>query len=196
MKNNAIVASACLLVLALAQPGRAQISISPFAGGMIYDGSVMVYEEGAYQESAIDSDPPVPVLGLRVGYGFANGIDLEVSYGTSWLENSRGNVSSHLYQASLRYPVISSAAWVLHLAAGAGGITYTMDGVHSSSLSDPAISGGAGVSYRLSRRLDLRTDLTFMGQLCHEPEQQDGLICNDGSQLGYTQLAAGVRFRL
>lgn len=136
------------------------------------------------------------VVGLRLGYGFLDRTELEVSYGRSWLQNSAGDVASHLYQAMIRHAVVSSADWLVHVAAGAGGITYRSGADRVGSLSDPAVSGGLGVSYRLSPAWDLRTDLTFMGQYCNGSNPQDGLACNEGSQLGYTQLSAGIRVRM
>ena len=195
-KTAMIVGSALALALAPVPPAAGQVSISPYAGAMIYDGSMMIAEGGAIQGSGFENDPPVGVLGLRAGYAFANGAELEVAYGRSWLRNDTEDIASHLYQAMVRYRVLASGAWSAYLAAGGGGITYRSESGRLGSLSDPAVAGGVGMSYGLSPALDLRSDLTFMGQFCDEPEESDGLVCNDGSRLGYTQLSAGVRVRL
>lgn len=183
------------LVLGATPPAAAQLSVSPFLGAMMYDGSVLLYEDGVYTGSGIDDRSPVSLVGLRVGYALPGRSEVELSYGRSWLRNQRGVVASHVYHVMGRYPAASSEDWALHLALGAGGITYRSAG--SGSLSDPTLSGGLGYSHALTERLDFRTDLTFLGQLCSEAgEPRDGLACNDGSQLGYAQLAAGVRVRL
>lgn len=195
MSTRSIGGGALFLVLSLAQAAEGQVSISPYAGAMIYDGSMMLYEGGVRQGPGIEDDPPVAVLGLRVGYEIFGQAELEASYGRSWLRNRPGDVASHLYHAMLRYPVMSSGAWLVHLVGGAGWITYRSAADQVRSLSDRTVTGGLGLSYRISPRLDLRTDLAFIGQFCNEPDQQDGLACNDGSQLGYTQLSAGLRIR-
>lgn len=63
MNRKLIGGSALLLILALVQPAESQVSISPYAGGMIYDGSLMIYEGGVRQGSGIEDDPPVAVVG-------------------------------------------------------------------------------------------------------------------------------------
>ena len=196
MNGKAMGGCALIMVLSLAAPAAGQLSISPYAGAMIYDGSVMISEGGALRGSGIDSDPPDAVLGLRLGYEFPGLVELEVAYGRSWLHNGSGDVAAHLYQAMIRYPVLSSAAWSGYVAAGGGGITYRSESGQLGSLSDPAVAAGVGLTYALSPALDFRTDLTFLGQFCDQPDDSEGLVCNDGSQLGYTQLSAGLRLRL
>lgn len=136
------------------------------------------------------------VVGLRLGYDFAERVGVEVSYGRSWLRNDAGDLASHLYHAVLRYRLVDTGSWAVHLAAGGGGVTYRPGTGGSRSLSDPTVAGGVGASYFLTPGFAVRTDLDFLGQFCRDPEPRPGLVCNDGSQLGYTQLTAGLRFPL
>lgn len=193
MKRFSVVIGVVLVAL-FAQPSAAQVSISPYAGLMIYDGSLMIYENSVYRGSGIEDETPVPTIGLRLSYEIAPRWSAELSYGRSWLENGRGPLASHFYSVTAQYAFVRSATWTAHLVAGGGGTSYGPSAADLNSLSDATIAGGVGLSRRLTPRLDLRADLRFIGQFCRQANDRDGLVCNDGSQLGYSELSAGLRF--
>lgn len=183
------------LVLLSATASIAQVSVSPYAGLMIYDGSLMIYENGGYAGSGIVGDAPVPVAGFRIGYDVGSRWVAELSYGRSWLENARGDLAAHLYHGTLQYSFHRSPSWDAHLELGGGLIDFRPSSPALNSLSDATVAGGLGVAYRVARAVQVRMDLRFIGQLCQQEDDRNGLVCNDGSQLGYTVLTAGVRFR-
>lgn len=184
------------LLATLPGASEAQVTLSPYAGAMIYDGSLAIYEDGVRQGSGIENRAPVPVVGLRVGYRLSPRWSTELSYGRSWLENSRGDLASHLVHAMLQYSLVRSGHWSAHLDAGGGGIVYRSASPESNSLSDAMVAGGIGAAYRLTPAVEVRADLRLFGQFCKQEDGRQGPSCNDGSQLGYSELSGGVRIRL
>lgn len=185
-----------IVVIAGASELNAQVSVSPFAGIMTYDGSIYDVEAGR-SGSGFKDGAPISVLGIRAGYMLSPRWTAEGSYGRSRLQNSRGRVVSQLFDAELSYEILSTSSVEVLLSGGAGVITFSTDVDSDQGLSDPIVAGGIGALYGLGPTIDLRGDLRFYGQFCRDNHAhvQDGLSCNAGTQLGYSQLTGGVHFR-
>lgn len=188
------VAVALIALSGIAAPLGAQWSTTPAVGAMLYDGSLQLRDNGRVVGSGLYEDGAVPVFGARVAYALTDTWEIEVGYDQSWLSNYEGGLTSHFYRAGLTR--VQPLSPVLHAALGlfAGGVSFRPE--DAGTMSDLIAGASFGLRYRVMERASIYSDLRFTGQLCDDAPAMTGLACNDGSQLGYSQMSLGLRFDL
>ena len=177
---------------AAAAPATAQWSATPMVGSMLYDGSLQLRDQGTILRSGMYENGGVPLFGVRLAYELSQDWEAEASYDQSWLSNYEGGLTSHFYRAGIGrvQPLSTKVSGTLGLFGG--GVTFRPES--AASMSDFIAGVALGMRYRLLEHTWLSSDLRFTGQFCDHPAGKTGLACNDGSQLGYTQVSVGVRF--
>lgn len=143
--------SAILLVIALSAPAMAEIrpgafSVSPFAGGFLFEGNQDLKHK--------------PVYGLRLGYDFTKnwGAEAVFDYVDTKYKTTDANTDVYNYRVEGLYHFMPESKLVPFLAVGAGGMTidYRDD---TSDKTRAALAYGAGLKYFLTDWLALRGDV-------------------------------------
>lgn len=172
-----------------AVPVAAQARVGPTIGAMLYDGSLLIREGGIVVGDGLDESGPKLLAGIRAAVSLGERLEVEAGYDQSWLENSRGGLTSHFYRVGVNWLLPFAGSVTAAVGASVGGVTFRPD--DGSALSDPTFGLAGGIRYPFSQHVELYSDLRFTGQLCGDTNPS-GLSCNDGSQLGYSQLGVGI----
>ena len=150
-KRIASVATLLLLFMATvaAAENRAQtFSLTPFAGGYVFDGK---------QHLNIG-----PAFGLRAGYNFTDQFGVEGLFDYIMPEGTLDDQTPDVYNYSLNllYHFFPKNRLVPFVTAGYGGITTDPEG--RSATTKGAFNYGAGVKYALSESMELRGEVRHL----------------------------------
>ena len=172
---KALFALSCLLALPVA--ARAQTP-----GGLGGKPKVMLEARGGVNvptfdiADAVDAGPSVGIgadVRLAPGVYLLGDLDLGFLSGASLPGGGVGpEVKVYHYMAKLGYALVPAGAsrWSLIVNAGAGALTFDVDGPGSNTY--PAVNVGAKIGYRLTPRLDLV--LSPQGDIAFSKEAEIG----------------------
>ena len=135
------------------EPGR--FSLTPFVGGIVYDGVQQLKHRAQY--------------GVRLGYDYTKNWGAEASFGIANTAQSRGaelNVQTYNYKVEGLYNFMPNSNLVPFLAAGVGGLTIDNPPGIRSRTSVTADWGG-GLKYFLTDAIALRGDARHIVAMEH-----------------------------
>lgn len=180
-----IMAAVMLLSSLLAGTGRAAnvpyaLSITPFAGGYLFEGNQPFQDK--------------PVYGLAAGYGLGPQWAIEAVYravpesratdGTSW--------TAHSFSGDLLYHFLPQQRFVPYAVAGAGLLLLDPDAGEANV--DVLVEYGAGFKYYLTDWFALRGDLRHILDItAHDLDRRRDFYNNFAYTAGFTFQIGGVR---
>jgi outer membrane beta-barrel protein len=151
------------------------LSITPFAGGYVFEGNQRRQDK--------------PVYGVSVGYNFTENWGVEVT-GSAVVDSHSATQSWNIYgvRGDLLYHFLPEGRFVPYLAAGGGGLLLRPNGGGTDG--DLIADYGGGFKYFLTDRIALRADVRHIFDITYHDTASKRDVYNN---FAYT---AGVTFQI